>query len=111
MSEQGFREIQLGGKQLVFLFMALVVGAVAIFLLGISVGRGVRSAADGVGGTDIAVAGPPAAPGEMPPRTETTPADLRYHDQLQGQATPPPAAPPQPGKASDAATPAEAPPP
>src|SRR6185503_11309820 len=111
MSEQGFREIQLGGKQLVFLFMALVVGAVAIFLLGISVGRGVRSVTDGGGGTDVAVAGPPAAPGEMPPRTETTPADLRYHDQLQGQATPPAAGTPADKAAEASPSPAYAPPP
>ena len=40
MAEQQFREIQLSGKQLVFLFMTTVVLAVAIFLLGVSVGRG-----------------------------------------------------------------------
>ena len=40
MSDQGFREIQLSGKQLVFLFMATVVVAVTVFLLGVSVGRG-----------------------------------------------------------------------
>ena len=42
MTDQGFREIQLSGKQLVFLFMASVVLAVVVFLLGVSVGRGVR---------------------------------------------------------------------
>src|SRR6185295_8502961 len=91
MSDPKFREIQLGGKQLVFLFMAVVVGAVAIFLLGISVGRGVRSATtDTSPTTDVAVVRPPAAPAEMPPPTETTPADLKYHDQLQGQTPPVP---------------------
>jgi cell division septation protein DedD len=42
MSDDGFHEIQLNGKQLVFLFMAATVGAVVIFLCGVMVGRGVR---------------------------------------------------------------------
>jgi hypothetical protein len=41
MADQEYREIQLSGKQIVFLFMSLVVVAVVIFLLGVSVGRGV----------------------------------------------------------------------
>jgi cell division septation protein DedD len=43
MSEEGFHEIQLNGKQLVFLFMATTVMAVVIFLCGVMVGRGVRA--------------------------------------------------------------------
>jgi cell division septation protein DedD len=39
--DDGFHEIQLNGKQLVFLFMAGTVVAVVIFLLGVFVGRGV----------------------------------------------------------------------
>jgi cell division septation protein DedD len=39
--DEAFREIQLSGKQLVFLFMAVVVIAVVIFLTGVQVGRGV----------------------------------------------------------------------
>ena len=110
MSEQGFREIQLGGKQLVFLFMASVVFAVAIFLLGISVGRGVRSATTPSPETEVAVNVPPA-PAEMPPATQTTPQDLEYHDKLQGQSAPP-AEGPAPVRSADAAPPlAEAPPP
>ena len=42
-SEDGFREIQLNGKQLVFLFMATTIVAVVIFLCGVMVGRGVRN--------------------------------------------------------------------
>ena len=42
MSDEGFREIQLNGKQLVFLFMAATVVSVVIFLCGVLVGRGVR---------------------------------------------------------------------
>jgi cell division septation protein DedD len=41
MSDEGFHEIQLNGKQLVFLFMAATVVSVVIFLCGVMVGRGV----------------------------------------------------------------------
>ena len=41
--DDGFREIQLSGKQLVFLFMAVTVVSVVIFLCGVLVGRGVRT--------------------------------------------------------------------
>ena len=44
-SDDGFREIQLDGKQLVFLFMAVTVVSVVIFLLGVLVGRNVRAEA------------------------------------------------------------------
>jgi cell division septation protein DedD len=39
--DDAFREIQLSGKQVVFVFMAGVVIAVVIFLIGVQVGRGV----------------------------------------------------------------------
>src|SRR6185295_6498299 len=42
-TEDGFHEIQLNGKQLVFLFMAATVVSVVIFLCGVLVGRGVRT--------------------------------------------------------------------
>jgi cell division septation protein DedD len=42
MADDGIHEIQLNGKQLVFLFMAVTVVAVVIFLCGVMVGRGVR---------------------------------------------------------------------
>src|SRR5713226_9180226 len=41
--DDGFHEIQLSGKQLVFLFMAATVVSVVIFLCGVLVGRGVRA--------------------------------------------------------------------
>ncbi len=41
-SNDGFHEIQLSGKQLVFLFMAATVASVVVFLCGVLVGRGVR---------------------------------------------------------------------
>jgi cell division septation protein DedD len=43
IAEDGFHEIQLSGKQLVFLFMATTVVSVVIFLCGVLVGRGVRN--------------------------------------------------------------------
>jgi cell division septation protein DedD len=42
-ADDGFHEIQLNGKQLVFLFMAATVVSVVIFLCGVLVGRGVRT--------------------------------------------------------------------
>jgi DedD protein len=87
MADQNIREIQLSGKQLVFLFMASVVVAVAIFLLGVSVGRGVRDSTSGApvveasaaaGATDTA-----AAPAAMPPKTELTPQDQAFAKNLQ----------------------------
>lgn len=41
-ADDGVREIQLNGKQLVFLFMAVTVVSVVIFLCGVLVGRGVQ---------------------------------------------------------------------
>lgn len=107
MSDEGFHEIQLNGKQLVFLFMASVVVAVAIFLLGVSVGRGVR------GTTAAATEAVPDAtaddlPVTMPPATVLTPADRSYHDQLQGQSTPPAQTPP-PQPATTTGPPAQPP--
>jgi cell division septation protein DedD len=49
--EDSFREIQLSGKALVFLFMAVTVIAVGIFLMGLLVGRGVL-ATKGAPGVD-----------------------------------------------------------
>jgi cell division septation protein DedD len=43
MSDEGVHGIQLNGKQLVFMFMAVTVVAVVIFLCGVMVGRGVRA--------------------------------------------------------------------
>jgi cell division septation protein DedD len=46
MTDEGLREIQLDGKQLVFLFMAATVVAVVIFLCGVMVGRGAPARAE-----------------------------------------------------------------
>ncbi|HOQ62333.1 MAG TPA: SPOR domain-containing protein [Vicinamibacterales bacterium] len=44
MSDERFRGVQLNDKQLVFAFMAATVVLVAVFLCGVLVGRGVRTA-------------------------------------------------------------------
>ena len=54
MQDEGFHEIQLNGKQLVFLFMAATVVAVVIFLCGVMVGRGVEPLRAGAS-TDLPV--------------------------------------------------------
>src|ERR1700730_12822686 len=58
-TDEGFREIQLNGKQLVFLFMAATVVSVVIFLCGVLVGRGVK--------TDRAASSAEAASGAVIP--------------------------------------------
>ena len=66
MADEGVREIQLDGKQLVFLFMSATVVAVVIFLCGVMVGRGAPlrigqdSAAEEVGLDPTARPDPPA---------------------------------------------------
>lgn len=100
-TDDGFREIQLNGKQLVFLFMAATVVSVVIFLCGVLVGRGVRAgsteplaaaasesvAADTPASTSAPLAGFAAtlpAASELPP----TPNELTYYDRLE-KNTPP----------------------
>lgn len=66
MADEGFHEIQLNGKQLVFLFMAATVVSVVVFLLGVMVGRSVRQPS-----MQIAAAAPdtPIDPTADPPVT------------------------------------------
>src|SRR5678815_6107730 len=66
MSEQ-VREIQLNGKQLVFMFMAATVTAVVIFLCGVMVGRGVNT-------TRASAASLAAAPASDPTSAVSRPA-------------------------------------
>jgi cell division septation protein DedD len=99
-TDDGFHEIQLNGKQLVFLFMAATVVSVVIFLCGVLVGRGVR--ADNVDTVEAAALTapattelPPVASSQVataqpePPAEAPRPAveDLSYFDRL-GQPTP-----------------------
>ena len=89
--DEGFHEIQLNGKQLVFLFMAGTVVAVVIFLCGVLVGRGVRLTP----GADPLTAENSIAPATEPPAVATSsgsnaPAsskeDLSYPNRLAGEA-------------------------
>jgi cell division septation protein DedD len=92
-TDDGFHEIQLSGKQLVFLFMATTVTLIFVFLVGVLVGRGVDgrpgdepidsaevaapATASGVADTGPAPAEPPSPPVED---------ELSYHKRLQSNA-------------------------
>jgi cell division septation protein DedD len=92
--DDGFHEIQLNGKQLVFLVMAATVVSVVIFLCGVLVGRGVRAdRAEGVAETGAPVAAPDtpasrasvAAPAGSDPTAAAAPPaveELSYFDRL-----------------------------
>jgi DedD protein len=83
VQDDGFHEIQLNGKQLVFLFMAATVVSVVIFLCGVLVGRGVKAeraalTSDAATSTGLQDASP------LPPPAQTAAANVE----------PAPAAPP-----------------
>ena len=91
--EDAFREIQLNGKQLVFMAMAFVVIAVGIFLMGVQVGRGVRAERGLPGGSDNTVASatetepplPPTSVGQGSSETPVTAGEkLSYAERLTG---------------------------
>lgn len=86
MTEDGVREIHLSGKQLVFLFMAVTAVAVVIFLCGVLVGRGVRTAQERAGATPV----PSAVPGGAPAATPGTAGTeaLTYPRRLAGTLPP-----------------------
>jgi DedD protein len=98
MADQGFHEIQLSGKQLIFLFMCAVVATVVVFLFGVSVGRGVRPAAveTAEAAPAMTTPAPDARPAQTPPPTQTSSKDLTFGDSLAQQdlAKVPPPAPP-----------------
>ncbi|MCR4374236.1 MAG: SPOR domain-containing protein [Acidobacteria bacterium] len=111
MSDQGFHEIQLSGKQLVFLFMSTVVLAVVIFLLGVAVGRSVRDAAG-----DAPVSADAGLPETVVPDdaaadpNKAADPELSYHEMLLGAPGGTPATPPAPAPTpTPTATPAPAP--
>ena len=98
-SDDGFHEIHLSGKQLVFLFMATTVVAVVVFLCGVLVGRGVRSeqAADPLANSTMASSEPPlTAPpladsgpqAEEPPDPPAEADDLSFTRRLGGRDAP-----------------------
>jgi cell division septation protein DedD len=91
-ADEAFHEIQLSGKQLVFLCMATTVVSVLIFLCGVLVGRGVRaekgepiiqeSVAEAA--ADPAASAPPGTPGDPAPADGEK---LTFPDRLQGKPT------------------------
>jgi len=90
MNDEAFHEIQLNGKQLVFLFMAATVVSVVIFLCGVMVGRGVRTEASAVAGGSEAV--DPGRPDEAATADAPPPA---------AAGVPPAEAPPDPDEGAD----------
>jgi DedD protein len=88
-TDDGFHEIHLNGKQLVFLFMAVTVVSVVIFLCGVLVGRGVRASSPGdaiaeLTGTALPPAPDPAAPGTSSGAPATANEPLSYPGRLAG---------------------------
>ena len=118
-ADDGFHEIQLSGKQLVFLFMATTVVSVVIFLCGVMVGRGARTERPG-DGAEAAITSPAPVPADTaqaspkPVASEppSPPADdeLSYAKRLEGEGTPPEQlnrqGGPRPDPKTDAAAPA-----
>ena len=72
MADEGFHEIQLDGKQLVFLFMAATVVSVVVFLLGVMVGRNVRLPAPEVAAVSEDPSADPTADARSASTTGTT---------------------------------------
>lgn len=97
-AEDGFHEIQLSGKQLVFLFILVTFASVLIFLCGVLVGRGARAVRGDEPAEIAAEATPPAAapqtsagagpPAAEPPAPAPEADELSYHRRLQGADAP-----------------------
>jgi cell division septation protein DedD len=112
--DEGFHEIQLNGKQLVFLFMAATVVSVVIFLCGVLVGRGVRAERSTIAEAppinnvaETTPQQPAAAPAPVPtpagsdPRAASPPPvadDLTYFNRLEKQKAPQEVLKPSPEK-------------
>ena len=113
-ADEGFHEIQLSGKQLVFLFMTATIVSVVIFLCGVLVGRGAREARAAVPEATVAeaagVAPEPVDEAQVvpPPADPPAPAEgaeaVKYPDVLTGKSdrslTPQPTPKPEPPAAS-----------
>ena len=114
--DDGFHEIQLNGKQLVFLFMAATVVSVVIFLCGVLVGRGVRVERGSVLADASLSAAVPEPAAQQPAATPTPPGsdptavappppvdDLSYFSRLESETPPAEALKEPPAKAPAAA--------
>ena len=123
-ADDGFHEIQLSGKQLVFLFIVTTTVIVVVFLCGVKVGRGARAAQGeeperaGVAATAAPAAQSASDPGataaEPPTPVDETPAALKYPDLLAEGSSPdprlkPPADNALPAETAPAPTPRPAP--
>lgn len=95
-AEDGFHEIQLSGKQLVFLFIVTTSVVVGVFLFGVLVGRGARESrpeeTSAPAQTSTAPAEPATTPA-VPPAEAPAPVseeaqkdDLSYAERLKGAA-------------------------
>ena len=127
-THEDFHEIQLNGKQLVFLFMTATVVSVVIFLCGVLVGRGVRAEREGIASDATTLTGGAAAepipqtlaetpapvPGASDPRAAPPPPavdDLSYFNRLEKpeppaeELKPAPERPPAANRASRALAP------
>jgi cell division septation protein DedD len=119
VQDEGFHEIQLNGKQLVFLFMAATVVSVVIFLCGVLVGRGVRAERGGVAESTSTASAPdttpqPAPPTQPPAGSDPTAAaapppvdDLSYFSRLEKSKVPAEQLKPTPGERASTPVPAE----
>jgi DedD protein len=86
MPDHEVHEIQLNGKQLVFMFMAATVVSVVIFLCGVLVGRGVRQPpADAIAAANTDTAIDPTAPFDvtsLKPAVTSEPAPAPENENL-----------------------------
>ena len=98
MTDDGFHEIQLSGKQLVFLFIVATTVIIVVFLCGVRVGRGARDAQgdEPEQSATLAVPTPQPAPAVSTPPSDppapvadAAPQDaLSYHARLDGNTPP-----------------------
>jgi cell division protein FtsN len=115
-TEDGFHEIQLSGKQIIFLVMVLTIASSVIFMLGVFVGRGVRTErVEAADNAPVSTSPPQAASDATPaaaeppsPPTET-PEELSYIKRLQGESAPKEAVKPEPPPVAADPPPAPAP--
>ena len=107
-ADEGFHEIQLSGKQIVFLFMATTVVSVVIFLCGVLVGRGVQAQRPDRDDRAAAEASAAAADTAVPAGTGAGTGTLTYPKRLESdkpvaeKLNPPPAVTPPPAAAASA---------
>ncbi len=121
-TEDGFHEIQLSGKQLVFLFIVTTSVVVGVFLFGVLVGRGARDARqeETPAATSSAASPTPAPPAAPDPSTTEAPApagdapekpdELSYADRLTKSSPAPETLKPKPEEKPKAEEPRMPPP-